>query len=93
MSYKILFTKNALNDIKIIQKSGNKQVLKNLEALFVELQEHPKSGTRQIETLKHFSEETFSRRINREHQLVYQIKDEIVTVLVFAVFGHYWFAL
>lgn len=82
MSYTISFTKDSIDDINILKKSGNKQLIKKLAALFRELQEHPHSGTGQIEILKHFTEETFSRRLNREHRLVYQIKEDIVTVLV-----------
>lgn len=89
MSYTISFTKDAIEDIDILKKSGNKQVLKKLAILFQELQEHPYSGTGQIEILKHFKEETYSRRLNREHRLVYQIKEEIVTVIVISVYGHY----
>ena len=89
MNFIISFTDEAINDIKLLKKSSNKQVLKKLEILFIELQEHPRSGTGQIEILKHFSDETFSRRINQEHKLVYQIKEEIVSVLVLSAFGHY----
>jgi toxin YoeB len=39
--------------------------------------------------LKHYDEETWSRRINREHRLVYRIYDNVVEVLVLSVYGHY----
>ena len=39
--------------------------------------------------LKYFEIETFSRRINNEHRLVYQINEQKITVLVLTAFGHY----
>ena len=89
MSYKIEFTEDALKDIELLKRTGNKAVLKKLASLFVELQEHPRTGTGQLEQLKHYQEETFSRRLNKEHRLVYRVHDETITVLVLSTFGHY----
>lgn len=89
MIYQIKFTEEALKDIERLKKSGDKAVLKKLAALFLELQEHPRTGTGQIEQLKHYEVETLSRRINREHRLVYRIQDETITILVLNTFGHY----
>ncbi|WP_262907323.1 type II toxin-antitoxin system YoeB family toxin, partial [Flavobacterium psychrophilum] len=36
-----------------------------------------------------YSEETFSRRINREHRIVYRINENTVTVFVLSAYGHY----
>ena len=67
----------------------NPQAIKKLYRLIDELREHPRTGTGQVEQLKHFANETWSRRINREHRLVYEIHDEQVLVLVISSFGHY----
>ena len=84
IEYELEFTQDALDDIQ-----RNKPLLKKLEKLLGELKQHPTTGTGQIELLKHYKEETWSRRINDEHRLVYRIKDEVVTVLVLSVYGHY----
>ena len=63
--------------------------MKKLAKLLEEIKEHPRYGTGQVEQLKHYQEETWSRRITREHRLVYRIHDDIVEVLVLSVFGHY----
>lgn len=89
MSYTLKYTDDAEKDIERLKKSGNKQALKKLKALLLEVIEHPRTGTGQIEQLKHFKEETWSRRINSEHRLVYQIEDEQVIVLVLSAYGHY----
>jgi toxin YoeB len=89
MSYHVEFSPQAETDIALLKKSGDKAILKKLKSLLDELSEHPRTGTGQLEVLKHYDEETFSRRINREHRLVYRVYDETVTVLVLSAYGHY----
>ncbi len=89
MTYQLIFTEEALKDIEILKRKGDKQTLKKLASFFSELKSHPRTGTGQVERLKHYTEETFSRRINREHRLIYRVQDETVTVLVLSSFGHY----
>ena len=89
MMYQIKFTEEALKDIERLKKSGNKSVLKKLADLFLELQEHPYTGTGRVEQLKHYEIQTLSRRINREHRLVYRVQEQTITVLVLSAFGHY----
>lgn len=86
--YRIVFTENAQKDLQMLHKRAP-QTIKKLKTLLVELQEHPRSGTRQVEQLRHYAEETWSRRINKEHRLVYRIYDDIVEVLVLSTYGHY----
>lgn len=63
--------------------------MRKLIQLLSELEVHPRSGTGQAERLKYFSVETWSRRITREHRLVYEIHDDRILVIVLSVFGHY----
>ena len=74
--YRIVFTEDAQKDLQ-------------MKSLLAELQEHPRTGTGQVELLKHYKEETWSRRINKEHRLVYRIHEDIVEVLVLSAYGHY----
>ncbi|NGM60846.1 Txe/YoeB family addiction module toxin [Sphingobacterium sp. SGG-5] len=89
MSYRIVFSLNISKDIAHIEKSGNKKLLKKLYLLLEELKEHPRQGTGKPEQLKYYTEPTWSRRISEEHRLVYEIQDEVVTVLVLSAYGHY----
>lgn len=86
--YRIVFTEDAQKDLLRLHKKAP-QAIKKLKSLLVELQEHPRTGTGQVEPLKHYKEETWSRRINKEHRLVYRIYDDIVEVLVLSTYGHY----
>jgi len=71
MSYHLDFTDSAKKDIAFFKKSGNKAILKKLFLLLNEIAEHPYSGTGQPEALKHQLSGCWSRRINKEHRLVY----------------------
>ncbi|MBO4571102.1 MAG: Txe/YoeB family addiction module toxin [Bacteroidales bacterium] len=87
-SYSIVFTEDAKKDLKELQKKAPLSLHK-LAGLIDELQEHPKSGTGQLEPLKGFGGSVYSRRITKEHRLVYKVYEESKEVLVLSVFGHY----
>jgi len=53
-----------------------------------ELAEHPFTGTGKPEPLKHDLSGMWSRRINGEHRLVYEIEDD--TVFFYSAKGHYY---
>ena len=77
----------ANSDIDFHKKSGNKVVLKKLFILLSELIEHPFDGTGKPEPLKHNLAGCWSRRINREHRLVYEVLEN--TVHIHSAQGHY----
>ncbi|MFA6831227.1 MAG: Txe/YoeB family addiction module toxin [Bacteroidaceae bacterium] len=89
MKYEIELTELALDGIKILKKSGDHQVLKKLNKLLIELEEHPTMGTGQIEQLKGDKSGLWSRRITRKHRLIYSVNDSEIKVLVISTYGHY----
>ena len=89
MSYVLEFTKVALADIEKHRKVGDKAVLKKIATLLNEIKENPTEGTGRIELMKYGLAGKFSRRINHKHRLVYTIEDDIITVHVLSLWGHY----
>lgn len=89
MNYEVILSPEAQGDLQKHAKSGNKKLLEKIEALFLELKEHPETGTGKPERLKHKFSGYWSRRINKEHRLMYSIEDQTVTVTVVSAFGHY----
>jgi toxin YoeB len=87
MTYRLDFTKRAQEDIAFHKKSGNKSVLNKMAVLLAELTEHPFTGTGKPEPLKHGFSGMWSRRINREHRLVYEVLES--AVVVHHAKGHY----
>ena len=86
-SYTLRFSQQAKEDIKQHKKSGNKSVVNKITLLLEELAIHPFTGTGKPEPLKHSLAGFWSRRINREHRLVYEVSEDLVFVL--SAKGHY----
>lgn len=90
MAYTVLLSEQAKTELAVIKKSGDMPTLKKIAKLLVELQEHPRTGTGQVEHLKHFVfEETWSRRINKQYRMIYEIHDTEVYVSVVSLRSHY----
>jgi len=87
MSYYLSFSDQSKSDIEFYKKSGNKVVLRKIFILLEELSEHPFSGTGKPEALKHNLNGLWSRRINLEHRLVYEVTEDAVQIL--SAKGHY----
>ncbi|MDR1408359.1 MAG: Txe/YoeB family addiction module toxin [Tannerella sp.] len=87
--YEIIFSKNALQDIKAFVKSGNAVAVKKLRKLLDELKINPLTGTGNPKPLGYDRAGQWSRRITGKHRLVYSVEHETVTVHVLAVAGHY----
>jgi toxin YoeB len=89
MSYTVTFSTKAQKQIEAFERSGNQALLRKIVALKAELEENPRQGTGKPEMLKGDLAGHWSRRINREHRLVYSIDDDTVTVCIVSAKGHY----
>lgn len=87
MEYNLDFTDKANDDIAAHKKAGNKVVLGKLLILLDELAEHPFVGTGKPKPLKNNLSGMWSRRINREHRLIYEVEEN--TVVILSAKGHY----
>ena len=88
MIYTLDFTDFAKRDIALLRKSDS-ILYKKVEKLLAELIEHPTTGTGKPEPLKGNRSGQWSRRISQKHRLIYEIREEVVTVLVLSAYGHY----
>jgi toxin YoeB len=87
MEYRLDFSEQAQADIEFFKKSGNLPVLNKTLALLEEITEHPFRGTGKPEMLKHNLFGCWSRRINQEHRLVYEVLND--RILIHSLKGHY----
>ncbi len=86
MSWRLVFTKQAQRDAKKIARSGLKpQTAKLLEIL----QNDPYQNPPPYEKLVGDLTGAFSRRINIQHRLVYQVLEDLKTVKVIRMWTHY----
>ncbi|HSN47345.1 MAG TPA: Txe/YoeB family addiction module toxin, partial [Flavobacterium sp.] len=70
-------------------KSGNKSTQKKINQLLFSINETPYSGIGKPEALKHRLAGLWSRRIDKEHRLVYEIDEELKMIIVHSLRGHY----
>ena len=87
--YRIVLAEQAQDDYRSFVKSGNKTILAKIAALLEDIAEHPYIGIGKPEALKYALQGKWSRRINSEHRIVYEVHDDIVTVYVLAMRYHY----
>jgi len=87
VSYILLFSRKTEEDLLFHKKSGNKSVLKKIIAFLEEIVEHPYSGTGKPEALKYDLNKKWSRRINSEHRLIYEVLEDVI--LLHSARGHY----
>ncbi len=74
-------TKQADLDIKYWQSSGNLKILARINKLIEAALEEPARGIGKPERLKFYAVETYSRRIDRVHRLVYQVSDDQIIII------------
>lgn len=89
MSYTVDLSEFAILEIKKFRKTGDKIILKKIEALVNELEKHPYTGTGKPKPLGGNRTGQWSRRITDKHRLVYKVEDEKLLVLIISLFGHY----
>ena len=86
MSWKVILTKQANKDAKKLAAAGLKP---QAEALLTILAENPYQPYPSYEKLKGELSGYYSRRINIQHRLVYQILEKQNTVKVLRMWSHY----
>lgn len=83
------FTNDAKSYLAFCIKSGNKSIQKKINELLLSIKETPYSGVGKPEALKHEFSGLWSRRISKEHSLVYEIDKEANLILIHSLKGHY----
>ena len=83
----VIFLPDAEDDLNFWVISGNKFILKKIAQLIEDLKIHPYSGLGKPEPLKHNLAGAWSRRINKEHRLVYEVTED--KILILSAKGHY----
>ena len=86
MSWEIVYTHQAKRDAKKLSRSGFKPQAEKL--LFI-LKTNPYQNPPSYEKLVGDLSGAYSRRINIQHRLVYQVLEEIQTVKVIRMWSHY----
>ena len=84
--YRVVFSRHAQRDAKKLAKSNLKESAQKLIAI---LGVDPFQNPPPFESLKGGLQVFYSRRINIQHRLVYEVDKESKTVLVLRMWTHY----
>lgn len=86
MSWKVVYTKQAQKDARKLAQSGLKAKAAKLLGI---LQENPYQTPPAYEKLVGDLTGAYSRRINIQHRIVYQVLEDSCTVKVLRLWTHY----
>lgn len=84
--YRIVVTKQALKDLPKLTSVG---LDRKTKALIELLKENPFQNPPSYEKLVGDMDELYSRRININHRLVYQVYEENKTIKIVSAWSHY----
>jgi len=84
----IVWTDKALKDKQFLEKI-NPRLIKRISQLIEDMTKTPYSGIGKPEALKHSFSGFWSRRIDKEHRLIYQYNDLTKTLTLESCKGHY----
>ena len=87
--YSVVISEEAKDDLMYWKKIGDTSILRKIDRIFQELAFHPSIGTGKPEALKGDMSGCWSRRLNKQHRIVYEITESIVTVFVISARGYY----
>lgn len=85
MTYEVIVYEQAQMDLAALAKSEPKAFTK-AQKFIEELKVHPKTGTGRPEALKGDRNGQWSREITKKHRLIYEIHDEVVSVIVLTAY-------
>jgi toxin YoeB len=77
---KIALLPKAFNELKFWAQE-DRNILAKIFELITDIQRNPFSGIGKPEPLKHKLKGLWSRRINKEHRLIYKITDEEIVIV------------
>lgn len=87
----VIYAPKSIEHLDYWKKSGNKAIQKKIDQLIQAIIENPFEGTGKPEPLKYELSGSWSRRINDEHRIIYELlRDGVIVALVIqSLKGHY----
>lgn len=86
VSYEVKFTKPAIKDVAKLKTAGLSEKARNLIDL---MKNNPYQNPPPYEKLVGDLKGLYSRRINHQHRLVYEVLDDIKVVKILSMWSHY----
>ena len=89
MGYIIKYLPKAEEHLFAYKKAGNKNALAKIKRIEEDLKVHPETGIGKPEKLKHNYSGFWAREIDKKNRMIYKIKENIITVSIHSLIGHY----
>lgn len=86
----IEFKTGAFDDLEFWKRSGNGKIQNRITALLKSIASTPENGIGKPEKLKGNLSGYWSRRINKEHRIVYKFDYSSQIVTIYSLKGHYY---
>lgn len=86
MMYRVIFSKQAIKDLARIKQAG---LLKNVKTLVSILEQNPFANPPPYEKLVGNLLGNYSRRINIQHRLIYEVMESEKCVRILRLWTHY----
>jgi toxin YoeB len=83
----IILKDEAKKDKAFWKKSGNRQIIKKIDALIDDILLHPETGIGKPEELKYGLSGFWSRHMTDEHRIIYKVVNDELHIL--SLRGHY----
>lgn len=77
----------AIDDLNFWKENNDKKIILRITELIKSIQQHPYKGIGKPEPLKHKLSGYWSRRINKEHRIVYRVQNN--EIIIIALRFHY----
>ena len=84
---RLAFTPQAWSELQDWVDNNNKAITSKIFQLINAIQKDPFKGIGKPEALRHNLKGYWSRRINKEHRLIYKVSNDIIKIL--SLKGHY----
>lgn len=84
---RIELIEDAITDFDFWKRSGNKAIQRRIQLLLADMLKNPFNGIGKPEILKYKLSGKWSRRINEEHRIIYEVIDEVI--FIYSLKGHY----
>lgn len=85
-SYRIMYTKQGLKDKKVACEAGYE---KKIQSILATLKENPFADYPPYEKLVGDLTGAYSRRMNRQHRVVYEVLSDVRVVKIISMWLHY----
>jgi toxin YoeB len=83
----VIFLPDAEDDLQFWVSTGNKSIIKKIAQLIDDIKIQPYKGLGKPEPLRHNLTGAWSRRITKEHRLIYEL--DLNNILILSAKGHY----